>query len=194
MIPKIINKTTNQYLRDDFNHDPMREKSISLSIPPGFRIDKANPLTYDATLNQWTGTLLPEYELIAGVPQLSAITKRTNLELKAENLLNTEFAKRVQIVKNGYQQEEIDSWAKQEKEARDYITDPVNALTPLISEIAVSRGIDIATFANLVITKADLYASIIGPIIGKRKLLVDALPSKTDMELENYDVVMEWGP
>ncbi len=120
------------------------------------------------------------------------VLPRAILEDRAINKVLVEFNTRIATVKSGYTQEEIDSWAKQEVEAREYIADPVNATVPLISGIAQERGYALADFADLIVQKANYYAGIVGPLIGRKKVMVDALAGKTDAQLQEYNAATEW--
>ncbi len=112
---------------------------------------------------------------------------RNVLEERAIGGLLAEFSVRMAAVKSGYSQEDIDSWEKQEREAREYIADPTNAITPLINGIALARGIPLADFAALVIQKADAYSELVGPLLGRKKVLLDEISLLSDSELENYN-------
>lgn len=194
-IYQIINKITYKYLRDDVTFNSEIEEGIDLPIPTGFIVNDTYAPSYNSISKRWEGTLYPGWELnLDGFPQLSSASYTEQLIKEVEYKINEEFSRRAKAVKNGYPLEEIDSWPKQEQEARNYIIDPVNADVSLITEIASYRNMTLSDFANAVITKANLYSSIIGPIIGRRKTLVEDLPNKTDQELENYDVATEWGP
>lgn len=199
MTPVIIDKVTRKYKGPASPANPTCDPSteeIVYGVPPsGFKNDSVDRPSHDPVTGKWTGTLLLDYELsVYGYPVVKATAVTASLVASATSKITDEFNKRIAAVKTGYTQEEIDSWSKQEKEARDYVADPVNASVPLITGIASSRGLALADFAALVILKADAYAAIVGPLIGKKKFLIDALASKTDAQLEAYDAATEWGP
>lgn len=100
---------------------------------------------------------------------------------KALARINQGYTIAMQVVVNGYPMSEIDSWSKQESEARAYTADPVNAVTPLLSAMASARGITIAELASRVILKADLFAASAGAIIGKRQKLEDQIGLATSL-------------
>ena len=73
---------------------------------------------------------------------------------------------------------EIDSWGKQEAQARAFIAAPT-ALTPLIDALATTRGVPKAELAARIIVKADLFEPILGALMGKRQGLEDAIDAAT---------------
>ena len=75
---------------------------------------------------------------------------------------------------------EITSWGKQEMEARAFVN-PATATnpTPLIDNLATSRGISKALLATKIVAKADLFASYSGQLIGKRQGLEDSVEAAT---------------
>lgn len=89
----------------------------------------------------------------------------------------------------GYPQAEIDSFYRQEKEALTKKNNP-NAETPMLSSIALSRGVSLDVLVDKVLEKAELFASIMGGIIGQRQkfedraLSAETLEQLTDIEIE----------
>lgn len=84
-------------------------------------------------------------------------------------LVNVEFDEAMNVVTKAYPEHEQLTWDQQEREARAYKANPQTAKTPLISKIAKTRGIDLATLANKIIEKADNYKTIVGAAIGYRQ-------------------------
>lgn len=89
----------------------------------------------------------------------------------------------------GYPQAEIDSFYRQEKEALTKKANP-NAETPMLSSIALSRGVSLDNLVDKVLAKAELFASIMGNVIGQRQkfedrtLSAETLEQLTDIEIE----------
>ncbi len=89
----------------------------------------------------------------------------------------------------GYPQAEIDSFYRQEKEALTKKANQ-NAETPMLSSIALSRGVSLDVLVDKVLEKAELFASIMGGIIGQRQkfedrtLSAETLKQLTDIEIE----------
>lgn len=102
-------------------------------------------------------------------------------DVKAAKLaqLSAECSTRMEAIKVGYPAEEVQSWDKQESEARAY-TASSSATTPLLSALATARGIALADLAARVIAKADAFAAVSGAIIGKRQRYEDQVAAATD--------------
>ncbi len=88
--------------------------------------------------------------------------------------ISTAYEQAVFVIRGAYSQTEMDTWNKQEAEARAVIADPAS-ITPLLSAIATARGLSVAVIAASIIAKADAYAASAGTILGKRLALDDAL-------------------
>lgn len=82
-------------------------------------------------------------------------------------------------IKASYPESEVQSWYKQEIEAREYISNP-QANIPLITRLANTRNIAIPELASRIIQKADAYTEAMGMLLGKRQALEDALWVATD--------------
>lgn len=91
-----------------------------------------------------------------------------------------------------YPQGEVYSWPTQVAEAEAFDADPQSP-TPLLSGIAAQRGTTVAHLVTRVKVKASAYATIIGPIIGKRQYFEDlALSAATVEELDEIDITTGW--
>lgn len=91
-----------------------------------------------------------------------------------------------------YPQGEVYSWPAQVAEAEAFDADPQSP-TPLLSGIAAQRGTTVAHLVTRVKVKASAYATIIGPIIGKRQYFEDlALSAATVEELDEIDITTGW--
>jgi hypothetical protein len=99
--------------------------------------------------------------------------------------INSRCELKLSAVKFGYPEGEVQSWSKQEQEARAYGVDS-SASTPFLSALAAARGIPLSLLAEKVIEKADLFAAMTGTIIGKRQYCEDLLNS-----LEEPDATIE---
>ena len=83
-----------------------------------------------------------------------------------------------------YPQSEIKSWAKQEAEALAVSNQP-NSPAPLLAAIAAERGIALDELAAKVLSKAAVFASAAGQIIGQRQAVEAAIMAATTVtELE----------
>lgn len=97
--------------------------------------------------------------------------------------LNKECDIFLELIKSGYPRSEIDSWPKQETEARNYINDPDNYDPKLLRSLAGARAIDVDDLALRVIQKADVFAGVAGGIIGYRQRLEDMTKAATDLAM-----------
>lgn len=82
--------------------------------------------------------------------------------------INARAAALLAVVKTGIPQDEVESWGKQEQEARA-------GGGPLTDALAAARGIDPALLRSKIIAKADAYAAYSGEVIGTRQALEDRL-------------------
>ena len=90
-------------------------------------------------------------------------------------LVNVEFSKAMNVITSKYPEHEQMTWDQQEQEARAYKADPKNAKTPLISNIAKARGVDLDTLADKIIAKAEAYKQAAGLAIGYRQEAEDVI-------------------
>lgn len=103
-------------------------------------------------------------------------------DLKAVKLagIAREFSDRMSTLKSSYPEEEIQSWFKQESEARAYIDD-TSASTPLLSAMATARGITVEDLALRVVANADAWSATSGALIGKRQKYEDQIAAANDV-------------
>ena len=103
---------------------------------------------------------------------------------RKEDLLNKLANKADEIKTNllvGYPQTEIDSFYRQEKEALAWQADH-NAETPMLKQIALLRGVSFEILVQKVIEKSEMFAMVIGAIIGQRQQLEDRILTATKPE------------
>jgi hypothetical protein len=81
---------------------------------------------------------------------------------------------------------ELNSWNKQEAEARAYVADNTIA-TPLLSGMVVTRGLGetVADLANKIIAKADAYQKAYAAILGAYQAKQKALDAATTVDEVN---------
>jgi hypothetical protein len=120
--------------------------------------------TFTATLNNG------QYDIVFDVEEDSFNV----MVAKKKNKVIELFKNKMQIVKNGYEQEDIDSWSNQEKEARAYVADNT-AITIILDGISLKRSIDKSLLAAKIIEKADIYKKIYGEAGGEKTALNDAI-------------------
>lgn len=141
------------------------------------------------TINEQDGDWRLVDDEIAKLP--FAPTTLPELKRLKTNEINGYFELAMLQITAGYPKSEIDSWNKQEAEAREWSTGSVTAQTPLLDALAQARGLTKADLAARIIAKADLFAAVSGQLIGKRQGLedtLDALPE--DATAEDVEAVV----
>lgn len=118
---------------------------------------------------------------------------KTISELKSIKTLeiNSSFEASMLPIINGIPAIERESWKKQETEARAYIIDGA-ASTPLIDALAATRGVGKSELVSRIITKADLFATISGQLIGKRQALEDAVNALPESATPEDIAAISW--
>lgn len=117
-------------------------------------------------------------------------------EQRRKTLLQTAISK-CDVLKNSlladYPQTEIESFYKQELEAREYRAS--NSIdTPLLSQIATMRHIELTVLVDKVIDKANQFAKATGYLIGTRQHFEDLLTAATTIDdLDKIETAInEW--
>jgi len=87
---------------------------------------------------------------------------------KALRAVNARFALELAAVRANCPADEVQSWARQEAEARAYAADSATS-TPLLSAMSAARGVELGELAAKVIAKSDQYVQASGRIIGIRQ-------------------------
>lgn len=82
--------------------------------------------------------------------------------------INAKCEELMAMVKQGYPDSEVESWSKQENEARA-------GGGPLTDALAQTRGIPASLLRERIIAKADAFAVYSGQIIGQRQALEDRI-------------------
>lgn len=96
--------------------------------------------------------------------------------------IDADFESAVAALTAGWPQHEIQTWSKQEAEARA-LTANADAPTPMLSTIAATRGITAAELAQRVIRDADAFTNASAYYVGlrhKARQLVQLLPDNGD--------------
>ncbi|MDY7537623.1 hypothetical protein RGU72_05060 [Undibacterium sp. 5I1] len=132
------------------------QKAIRLLKPFGF--------TWDASQFKWVDHRDIE------------TTKRNKL-----SIINADCSLALERIKSSYPRGEVDSWSKQELEARNFIASS-DAKTPLLSALAEAREIDMPTLCSKIIAKADAFASASGALIGERQRCESLINAATTNE------------
>lgn len=129
-------------------------------------VDDFNQLTLAADYTGMDATLSPY--IITFTANLNRLKKQKR------QVIFEAYRDEVTIITANYEQSEIDTWPKQETQARAYISDN-QASVPFLSNQAAARGITVAALANIIVTKADVYEADIATALGKRQKLIDEI-------------------
>lgn len=105
--------------------------------------------------------------------------------------INAAYEVAVNALTAGYPKTEIDSWAKQETEARAWMADNSTS-TPWIDSAAGARGIEKSAFVSLVIANADALAPLHGALTGKRQNLRDAINALGENPTQERLDAIQW--
>lgn len=121
------------------------------------------------------------FDFVNGELVITPPAEPTLDEVKAGKLAEIAgaFSARMAVVKEGYPNDEIQSWFQQSAEAINYTADP-QAATPLLSAMASARGITVADLAARVLSNAAAFATVAGELIGKRQKYEDAVRAAPD--------------
>ena len=124
--------------------------------------------------------------------KLRDISKDTNLNvLDVLKKAHDKFSDEVNALKQGYVNDEVQSWAKQEIEAKAYILDNTSD-TPLIKAIATARQIPIEILATKIIDKSNMVTARLGTLIGIRQHCEDLISvASSIIEINNVNWPVE---
>lgn len=101
--------------------------------------------------------------------------------------VNGECESRLATIRHPYPDSEVQSWGKQEAEARAWTANNA-AATPLIDALCAARGIPKAALVERIIAKADTYAAAVGALVGKRQAFEDQINALEDAD--NFDALV----
>lgn len=150
------------------------EAEQGVYLLPANCVDAMPPERKDGYLAQWQDS---EWQYIAISSPSGEITPEEPLSLEQQksNLMYQLMTKTDQLkaqILAGYSQAEIDSFYRQEREAREWQANN-QAPTPMLSQIAESRPEipSLAVLVEKVIEKADAFSAMMGAIIGKKQAI-----------------------
>lgn len=109
--------------------------------------------------------------------------KKSLEEIKAQFLENVNFLfeREKGYMQGNVAQGEIESWVTQLREAKELKANP-KAQTPLLTQIAKTRNMDIKTLADKVIAKNVAFNEKLGQLIGNRQKLEKEIQNAKDLE------------
>jgi hypothetical protein len=91
-----------------------------------------------------------------------------------EHTLRAEGSLRLSALAAPYLPAERETWATQQSEARAWSLDPA-ASTPMLSAMALARGISLSDLAGKVLENVALFEAASGAILGQQQALLDTL-------------------
>ena len=98
--------------------------------------------------------------------------------------INTGCDTAIAALPAAYPEREVQSWPQQVKEAESLAANPQTP-TPLLSAIAVARGLPATELAHRVLANMTAYSTYAGAIIGRRQALEDALDAALTVDQVN---------
>ena len=87
----------------------------------------------------------------------------------------------MRTVVSGYPDSEKQTFPQQSAEAQAYLADPT-ASVPLLSSLALSRGVTLDELARRVLNKHTVYSVLTGKILGQRKTLQNRIKACSSVE------------
>ena len=147
--------------------------------------DFINPILADKNKIIEKGVKPSKYHEWDGKDWVISPAKQTALFAEQKESLIAQLANKTDALKAGllvgYPQTEIDSFYRQEKEALAWQADK-KAETPMLKQIALLRGVPFEILVQKVIEKSEMFAMVIGAIIGQRQQLEDRILTATKPE------------
>lgn len=155
-----------------------------LDIDSDEELEQKTPVLHQGKLVLVDKQPTPDHEW-DGKAWVISPAKMTALFAEQKESLIAQLANKTDTLKAGllvgYPQTEIDSFYRQEKEALAWQADH-NAETPMLKQIALLRGVPFEILVQKVIEKSEMFAMVIGAIIGQRQQLEDQILTATKPE------------
>jgi len=110
----------------------------------------------------------------AAAPQPAAPATPPEPKTAALNRINNAYQAAIAAMTAGYPEDEIESWPKQEAEARAWLSDP-DIATPWMDGAAAGRGISKSQLAAKIMENIKRFATEHGQLTGKRQKVRDQI-------------------
>src|SRR5690242_10328543 len=110
----------------------------------------------------------------AAPPQPPAPATPPEPKTAALNRINNAYQAAIAAMTAGYPEDEIESWPKQEAEARAWLSDP-DIATPWMDGAAAGRGISKSQLAAKIMENIKRFATEHGQLTGKRQKVRDQI-------------------
>jgi hypothetical protein len=175
-------------------------RRIDLSaMPESIRAVQWNGVTghieYDDAANAPLGSITDFQQFvdawIAAVPQPPVPRAPAEAKAAALNRINAAYQAAVSAMITNYPKDEVESWPKQEAEARAWLNDP-SATTPWMDGAAAGRGISKPQLASKIIDSANRFAAAHGELTGKRQKLRDRIAALGDAPTQAQLDGVQW--
>jgi hypothetical protein len=105
--------------------------------------------------------------------------------------INAAYTAAVEAQTEGYPEDEVRSWPKQEAEASAWLQDS-NAPTPWIDSAAAGRGVSKVELIDRIIANAFLFAPMHGQLTGKRQRLCDQIAALGGQPTQQQLDAIQW--
>lgn len=175
-------------------------KKIDLSsLPPGIRAVQWNSgaghVEYDDMTNKEISSITPFRTFVdawnlAESSQASAPAP-ANLKAVALNRIDNAYQAAVRSITGEYPRDEVESWSKQEAEARALLSGS-DIQTPWLDSAAAERGITKAELAVRIINKVNRFVPLHGALTGRRQKLRDQIAALGDEPTQAQLDTIQW--
>lgn len=139
-------------------------------------VDDFNKLTLSSNYTGVNAALSPYY--ITFTDNLNRAKSAKRAEIMAA------YRQAIGSITQPYEQTEIDSWYKQETQARAYSADN-SASVPFLTAQASARGITVSELSGIIITKADAFESAMASALGTKQKHMKSIDDATTVEEVN---------
>jgi hypothetical protein len=168
-------------------------------MPAGIRAVQWNGVNghieYDDTANRQLDSIADFQQFVdawgAAAPQPAAPAASSGSKAAALNRINSAYQAAIAAMTAGYPKDEIESWPKQEAEARAWLSDPGMA-TPWMDGAAATRGISKPQLAARIMDSVNRFATEHGQLTGKRQKLRDQITALGEEYSQEQLDAIQW--
>lgn len=177
-------KITLHFLDEQGHFEQLESEHLHLYSHINLETDKAKLLELTDEQAEELAKLTGVIRFVDG--QFIVETQAVEIDLNsAKQIALNQLANKVDSLKSalmaGYPQAEIDSFYRQEFEARAYLNGDESNIA-MIANIAKLRGVPLAVLAEKVVQKADFIAGVIGQVLGVKQKFENAIEQAETLE------------
>jgi hypothetical protein len=175
-------------------------KKIDLSsLPRGIRAVQWNSVAghveYDDMTNTEISSMTP-FQTFVDAWNLAASSQASapgsaGLKAAALNRIDNAYQAAVRLIISEYPRDEVESWSKQEAEARALLNDS-DIETPWLDSAAAARGLTKADLAVRIINKVNRFVPLHGALTGRRQKLRDQIAALGDEPTQAQLDAIQW--